>query len=59
MAILHVQRLCALGPQSLPDRLVIDVGAVLRWASEAHITGALDALVEAATRTRRKTLWAI
>ncbi|UQA57141.1 DNA polymerase [Polyangium aurulentum] len=54
-----MQRICALGPQSLPDRLVIDVGAVLRWASESDIDDALDALVEAAGRTRRHTLWAI
>lgn len=59
MILFHVQRICARGPDSLPARLIIDVGAVLRWASEGGITaGALDPVTEAVDRTHRQVLWA-
>ncbi|XXT18805.1 DNA polymerase [Sorangium sp. So ce429] len=60
MLLLHVQRICTRGPDSLPARLIVDVGAVLRWASEGGVTaGALDPVKEAVTRTHRRVLWAV
>lgn len=60
MLLFHVQRICTRGPDSLPVHLIVDVGAVLRWASEGGLTdGALDPIAEAVGRTHRQVLWAV
>jgi hypothetical protein len=57
---LELQRLVARGPGGLPNRLVIDVGALLRHQKETDPTGGFwPSLLEAARRSHRDLMWVV
>jgi hypothetical protein len=60
MPIPEVQRLLARGPGSLPDVLVVDVGALIRWAYDEDPNADIwPTLLEAGQRTHRRLAWIV
>ncbi|UQA61357.1 DNA polymerase [Polyangium aurulentum] len=60
MPIPEVQRLLARGPGSLPDVLVVDVGALIRWAYDEDPSADIwPTLLEAGQRTHRRLAWIV
>jgi hypothetical protein len=60
MLIPEVQRLLAHGPGSLPDVLLVDVGALIRWRYDEDPSADIwPAVLEAGKRTDRRLAWIV
>ncbi|MDC3956860.1 hypothetical protein KEG38_23575 [Polyangium jinanense] len=60
MPIPEVQRLLARGPGTLPDVLLVDVGALIRWGYDEDPNADIwPAVLEAGQRTHRRLMWIV
>lgn len=60
MPIPEVQRLLARGPGSLPDVLLVDVGALMRWGYDEEPNADIwPAALDAGQRTHRRLAWIV
>ena len=56
----ELQRLLAGGPGALPDTLVVDVGAIVRWAFETDPDADIwPTFIDVAGRTHRRVAWIV
>ncbi len=60
LLLLELQRLVARGPGTLPDTVIVDVGAIARWQRDRASGGdAIHELTEAASCSHRSFIWVV